>query len=209
MKRVLLSILAAGVFVGQASAGMYVLDSTTAMQFDTWAVSAGDSGVMLVGPTTNVGEYTGTMQGDVGWIGLLMDQTWDNLAAMTISAGGNLGYSGSHDGFRAFLANDDDDPWSVRLFVTTSGPGGGTFYSDGGFQPLAGHTSTWLTVSTPFSFSAVTDFGFEVQGVFGLGHPSNPDVFKISAVPVPGAALLGVLGLLAAGARLRQSAAKK
>jgi hypothetical protein len=204
-----LSLLVIGTLAGQAFAGMYVLDSGTALQFNTWAVSTGDLGGKILGPTTNVAAYDPPMQGKVGWIGWLMDQTGDHLATMTISAGSNLGRTTSHSGFEAFLANDDDDPWDVQLFVQpTSGSRLGS-----GFTTLAPGTHAILTLNNDFSFGSISNFGFDVRGdLWGAPpgqpehHPSNPDAFKISAVPVPGAVLLGALGLVAAGVKLRRFA---
>ena len=146
------------------------------------------------------------MLGSVGYIGSLWDKKdSDNIATIRIHEPGNAGLSGSYDGFRAFLANDDDDPWGVRLFVTASGV---TSYSNSGsFTALpANGNSAWLTTDTGFNFANVTDFGFDVRGTFGSNSPSNPDYFHISAVPVPAGVLLGFLGLGAAGLGLRRLA---
>lgn len=206
MKRIALSVLVVGLLAGQAFADMYVLDSGTAGQFNTWAVSAGDIGDDILGPTTNVAAYSAPMQGSVGWAGWLMDTTGDHYATMTISAGGNLNRTASYDGFQAFFANDDDDPWDVQLFVQKKAGAGGA-RMESGWTPLASGDHTFLAVTPVFDFDDVADFGFDVRGHFLPGEsPSNPDAFKISAVPVPGAVLLGVLGLLAAGVKLRRLA---
>ena len=206
MKRVRLLVLAVGLLAGQAFADMYVLDSGTAMQFNTWGVSAGDIGDKILGPTTNPVTYGGPMQGSVGWAGWLMDTTGDHYATMTISASGNLGRTASYDGFQAFFANDDDDPWDVQLFVQKKTSAGGE-RTGSGWTSLARGASTFITWNTAFDFDDVADFGLDVRGHFlPGGSPSNPDAFKISAVPVPGAVLLGVLGLAAAGVKLRRFA---
>jgi hypothetical protein len=204
MKRVLLSAVVVGLFAGPALAGLYTLDTATALQFTNWSassVSAGDLGARLVWATTSSSVYGGTMQGKVGWVGFLMDDygVGDNYATMTIGAGNDAGLSGSYTGYQAFLANDDDDPWDVQLFIQTAA---GKFVS--GFTTLAGGSNAVLTLNTAFDFGDVKDFGFEVRGDFSGGSPSNPDAFKISAVPIPGAALLGALGLFAAGLKLRR-----
>jgi hypothetical protein len=200
----LLSALVAILLAGQASAGMYTLDKSTALQFTHIAVSTGDEGHLLIGPTTSTSTYGGPMKGAVGWIGSLMDQSGDKYATMTISTGSNLSYIESYEGFQAFIANDDDDPWAVQLFVQTA-----SGKSSSGFATLASDGSTFLTLNTAFDFDDVTDFGFEVRGDFSSGSPSNPDCFKISAVPVPSAVLLGILGLLAAGVKLRGAAGSR
>jgi hypothetical protein len=68
------------------------------------------------------------------------------------------------------------------------------------------HGAATLLLNGSFDFANVTDIGLQVRGNFSGGSPSNPDVFHISAVPIPGAALLGVLGLFAAGVKLRRFA---
>jgi len=55
----------------------------------------------------------------------------------------------------------------------------------------------------------ISEIGFYVRANFWPDDkfgPSSPDTFRVSAVPVPGAVLLGILGLTAAGVRLRRFA---
>jgi hypothetical protein len=217
MKHLLLSAVVVGLFAGPALAGLYyTLDVTTALKFTNASVSADDYGALLLGPTTSPAAYGAKdthgnllMSGEVGWVGWLGDgfgavpPSPDGSAIMTIGAGNNAGLSGAYAGYRAFVQNDDDDPWSVRLFITTTTAG--PLYSN--WTALAPyHGAATLLLNSSFDFANVTDIGLEVRGDFGDGSPSNPDFFHISAVPIPGAALLGVLGLFAAGLKLRRFA---
>ena len=226
MKRILVSILAVGMLAAQVSADMYVLDAATAMQF-VWEVpdGGGDDGDVRYGPTSDLNEYKASMQGQVGWVGWLEDQGGDDWALMVFGVAGTEGPAGSYDGFQAFLANDDDDPWSVGLFVQFDGntyingnkmyPGLEPVVNPADFHALDHGENVVLTVDAPngvnFVFgeeSNVEFFGFALIGQYGAGVPSNPDFFHISAVhtPLPGAVLLGMLGLGVAGWRLRESA---
>ena len=206
MKRVLLLAVVVGLFAGPALAGLstiYTLDEPTALKFTSWSVSTGDLGLLVFGPTTSPADYGAKdthghllMSGEVGWVGMLGDQTGDDVAVMTIHSGGNAGLNGSYIGYRAFVQNDDDDPWDVRIFMN------GHYSAWAALAPYHGAAELLVTWITPVT--TVTDIGLEVYGNFSDGSPSNPDVFHISAVPIPGAALLGVFGLLAAGVKLRR-----
>jgi len=208
MKRAWLTIWIVGLVAGQAAGSMYVLDAATALKFTHYSVSSGDAGQVLL-VTTNLAAYNPpapyVMEGAVGYVGYLWPNSLQGhtYAVITISADGTGGVSGTYtDGYGALLANDDDEVWDVRLFVTTTDDN--TVYSDGGsFTTLASHSAlTWFAVPGPLDFSQVKDFGFEIG-------TERFDGFHISAVPVPGAALLGALGLLTAGARLRRSRKKE
>ena len=55
----------------------------------------------------------------------------------------------------------------------------------------------------------VTNIGFQIGGNMeepwgGGSNPSNPDTYHMDVIPVPGAFLLGMLGLSAAGVKLRR-----
>jgi hypothetical protein len=206
MKRILLLTLAVGLFAGQASAAMYELDMATAKLFTQQnAPNAANQLYLSIdadgsyGSTINYSidsgvynEYGGIMRGEVGFVG--------NLAAsqlMQIGLVGDLpGNDGSNlDSFEMLVANDDNnDPWGVRLYLN------GVSYTPSSFTTITPGNATLLSVS--FTPGTVTGFGFEVD------YPalSGSDNFHLSVVPVPGAVLLGFLGLGAAGLRLRRFA---
>ena len=208
MKRFLFLSMVLGLFAGQASAAMYQLDAPLARQFTQLsAVSTGNDLYLSIdspgtaGSTTYVDDgilpdYGETMQLAVGFVG---SSLLNNI--MTIGTT-NPGGLGAYDGFGAWLANDDDDPWDVQLFVSYDGlatktTSGWTTLS--GYSPVTGPTMTFLSMGS-IDFSTLTDLGFEVTG------PRSVDVFHVSVVPVPAAVLLGLLGLGVAGWKLRRFA---
>jgi hypothetical protein len=183
---------------------MFVLDVPTALQFTNGSVAAPDLGALTL-VTMDEGEYGESMSGVVGFVGSLDESPADAdvQAVITISALSDAGISGSYDGYTAYLENDDDDASGVRLYVVD---GGGI--QTNAWVTLPGYSSAWLTLAGPFNFDGdVTDIGFQVLFDKDMpGHGSDPDFYHISAVPVPGAVLLGAVGLIAAGVRLRRFA---
>lgn len=150
------------------------------------------------------------MRGAIGFQGSLRDGTGGDVSATAeIYADSPTGLSGTgYDGIKAFFANDDDDQWFFELFYVV----GGTEYNSG-FVGINGsdagppHTA-YLTA--PFAsagyldLAQITNIGFRVKIDFGTDGAS--DTFHVSVVPVPGAVLLGMLGLSAAGLKLRRLA---
>jgi hypothetical protein len=209
----LLAVLLVAWLVGQAPASPFTLDKYDATLLRQ--VSISDVGHLItVADSDGVVHWTdgtfplygASMQGVVGYLGRLYDSDGDSLAsirigAMGTAALGDIQTAGSYDGFRSFFANDDDDPWGVRLYMEA----GGTSYSSG-FVMLPSGASSILTLDfgATIDFAQVRDIGFEVQGHFVPGSkPSNPDFFHISVapvsvpvpIPVPGAGLLSLLGV--------------
>jgi hypothetical protein len=211
MKRFLLFTLVIGLFAAQADAAMWELDVATARLF-TQLPSAGSFPNILnyvidspgtAGSTTYYNDmvygatpdYGYNMQGAVGFVGSL-------AAGNVISIGFHpvMGFDrlSAYDEFGAYIANDNLDEYRYHLFVSydnlatkvTAGP-----------VDLLPQTSTFLTLSN-IDFTRVTDIGFDIE-IIG-NNPS--DVFHTSVVPVPGAMLLGVLGLSVAGVKLRKFA---
>jgi len=208
MKRFLLFGMVVGLFAGQASAAMYELDKIAALQFTNYSVTSPDGGMLQL-VTTSEAAYgvppaKGGMRGLVGFVGYTDDlEPYDGLVVMTIGAGSDAGISGSYDSYGTWLFNDNDDESRFQLFIAD---GGGTHVS--GWVPVASKGFAWLQLNGSFDFDGdVTDIGFEVQYDWNLPDAgSDPDHFHVSLVPVPGAVLLGLLGMAAAGIKLRRIA---
>jgi hypothetical protein len=155
------------------------------------------------------------MSGQVGFEGGLTGDIavppYGGTGEMQISYGGSPGLSGGlYDGISCYFQNDNNSKWSYQLFYLI----GGVEYNSGAFvevNPLGGSTS--LSTGAPqggLDLGTITNIGFRIQGNnMGSGDPRYPsysDDFHTSLVPVPGAVLLGFLGLGAAGLKLRRFA---
>ena len=169
------------------------------------------------------------------WGAYGMDPPGDDMSGMVGFVGGpmkNLGGGGDkigtavvHDttpslsdtvmyaGITSYFQNDNDDIWEVQLFYVDSVDSG---VHESAWTPLAGDGgATYLTAldsdglggSDLLDLDNITDIGFRVRGdMLDEDYPSSGDAFHISIVPVPGAVLLGILGLSAAGIKLRRFA---
>jgi hypothetical protein len=127
------------------------------------------------------------MQGQVGFIGFLADMDASGFASMRIGAPIT---PGTYDGFRTYLANDNQSVWEYRLYVSD----GTTVVTGSSWTALVPGTST--TLALPFPTMMVREVGFEVQADYALADaPSRTDAFKTSVVPVPGALGLVLFGL--------------
>ncbi len=200
MKRILLLSVMVGLFAGQASAAMYELDAPTALTFTKQAGSAGDITTLdLV--TDDITLYNIPMELQVGYQGRLEDGlgSTDRTAWIKIGTTG-LSLSG-YDGFTTALANDDNSRYYYQLYAVDTVGEQISGYESAGVGGVRG-----LSVATT---GDISEIGFYVSVNFWpddtLG-PSSPDTFRVSAVPVPGAVLLGFLGLGAAGLKLRRFA---
>jgi len=214
MKRFFLFVLVLGVLAGQASAAMWELDLPTAQQFTNAAIMSGVGdtdilffGSFLITPPNAYG--VSPMRGLIGFQGTIKDGTGgDTLAAAQIDTGGTIsGLSGTgYDGVTAFFANDNDDQWEFELFYAV----GGTEYNSGfvGINGTVVGPPNTAYLTAPFAgildLGGITEIGFRVRTNFGVDGAS--DTFHVSVVPVPGAILLGFLGLGAAGIKLRRFA---
>jgi hypothetical protein len=218
MKRIFLITLVVGLLAGQASAALYEIDAPLARQFTAVGGSPGDdfqTYLVIDNPGTagstiyyqapfphNFPAYGTSMKYAVGFLGELGDLTGDNLAHVAIGKA-SPGLSGVYDGFSIALANDDDDTWNVRVFAYS----GSTLY-ESPWTTLTGHTATLAEYDfgSPTNLNTLTMIGFGVQGVFDNqnDNPTNPDYYHVSAVPIPGAFFIGLIGLGVAGVKLRR-----
>ena len=221
MKRFLLFTLLVGLLAGQASAAMYHMITPTAIDLRavTFYNDDGSGNLGWVGyndgtafPTDQTGtrvfgsgDYGQGMQYKVGFRGLLVDDSLGTpFPSVDIGAAANtngvldaLKGLGSFDGFSLYIANDNDDTWEYKLYTDF----GATKYRSISWTSLSLDTNTLLTLSFPnTAFSGLTDIGFEIRAT------KDTDVFHTSVVPVPGAILLGMLGLSVAGIKLRKFA---
>lgn len=218
MKRFVLISIVVVIFAGQASAAIYELNKTTAKYFQqTSVISSTDIGnlglVIDKSPGTvyysdgSVGSSFGTsMQGAVGYVATLGDgPDPDQLGTILIGSTSTGVVSGTYSKYRAYVANDNDDPWQIALYVDD-----GSAITLSSFATVLPNENTWITLDlgSDVDFSTL-DLGIAVRGTFtGLpsAQPSNPDIFHVSVVPVPAAVLLGILGLGVAGLKLRKHA---
>lgn len=203
MKKVMLLVavgLVLGVGLTSAQADLYRLDLATARSFvqqnapnpftnqlflsiDAPGEAGSHINWQVNGDWTEYGSDSGDMQLEVGFVGQLQ-----RGQVMQIGTTGAL--PGSYSSFGMYLANDDDDEWLVRPYLT------GATYTVPEYTELADGQTVFVSLSD--ISGTVTGYGFEVIGTRGS------DNFHISAVPIPGAALLGLLGLTAAGVKLRR-----
>jgi len=228
MRRILLFCVVVGLFAGQASAGMYVMDAATAINLRDVTYYNADPSSSLDWVGYNDGtawngdqagnrvwgsaDYGFPMYYQVGFGGDLKDSSVGiPLASVDIGAAGNtngvltaLQGLGSFDSYGLYIANDNDDSWEYRLYADING----TPYRSGSWTLLSKETHTFLTLSfgglkafgvSP-GYTGLTDIGFEIRAT------KYTDTYHTSVVPVPGAVILGLLGLGVVGWKLRKYA---
>ena len=211
MKKKLIVVFCLSLFLsaGSAMADMYELDHNTALTFRE-ITSAGTANAVLesvfdisnppmetveweISAGINTTYAPLPWLGSVGFVGSIRnDGDWIRIGADGSSIG-------DYTGFRTFVGNDNDDIWNVRAFANAETPTA--------WVELVPGEGTWLELT--FSEAALTTFGIDVMLDTGDGsndYPSEPDFFHVSVVPVPGAVLLGILGLGAVGIKLRKYA---
>ncbi len=171
---------------------------------DQWALA--DSSYSGVGEVTDSGAATfaGTLK--------YKDGHSSGYAGMAIGDGdpvaAGLSDLSAYDSYSLTIKNTNNSTWSYRLWIKTG-------------DSSALYESPWIELSPPqttvatLPLSGVADLdqvkgiGFEVRGYMtyqwqvGDPNPSNPDAFHAtvspSAVPVPGALLLGGIGTALVG----------
>ena len=210
MKRILLLGLVVGLFAGQASAAPYTLDVTAARQFTQQNVIDLQNELHLVidnpGSTLSTtyvddgyfgapADYVDTMQLAVGFAGHITNKAVNvNVIWIGKAVAGELA---NGDTLSIPIANDNDDYYQYTAWYSTVG--GPAAIVQGAALDLAAGTAGSVSVGIA---GAPTYFGFTLDYIGG----SSSDDFHTSVVPVPGAILLGLLGLSAAGLKLRRFA---
>jgi hypothetical protein len=224
MKRFLLFTLVISLFAVQANADMYKMDAPTAADMRLVKTSTGDLGELeyvgynpggtldhVYGDLTEYGAGEGAMAYAVGFTGNVRDNNASGIARVSLGLIDPVFAENSYEGFLLPVANDDDDTWLYRAYVTTVTGGvpddtAATIYSgwsDG--LGLGEHTN--LVALTPgLDYSTVTGIGFEIRWARALNNNRTGDDYNTSVVPVPAAVILGILGMGAAGLKLRKFA---
>jgi len=211
MKRKLITVLCVAVFCMCGSAAfadlnLYELTREDALAMTNIVQDEGDGGTSVGSLSIHDGpdDSYKVMSGMVGFTAWLEDTDGDDITIAKIYCDLSINAS-PYDGITSYFENDDDDIWSVQMYYKI----GDAEYISGDFVELATGESTYLTILGSVETDSITEYGFRVMGnmIGGTsGYPSNPDFFHISVVPVPGAILLGLLGLGAAGIKLRKFA---
>ena len=223
MKRFLLFTLVIGLFAVQADAALWQLDAPTARMFTQLSANSAPYELQLVidspgtlGSTTylennagffgadnnvatNDATYGDTMQYQVGFAGSLSNVVSTGTADPEVWIGKALaGEFVSGDTLVIPIANDNDDNYTYTAWYFATGDASITQ----GVPSLSLGKDTTGVVSV-ITAGVVTHFGFTIELDPG---ESTPDTFHTSVVPVPGAVLLGILGLSAVGIKLRKHA---
>lgn len=220
MKRILVFGLVVGLFAGQASAALYTLDVQAARQFTQLSANSAVYELQLVidnpggiGSTTYLEKagffgdgdittpdamYGDIMQYAVGFAGTMGFVSLAGADPLMWIGKANAGELSAGDTLWIPIANDNDDVYTYTAWYSTDNA---TTIVSG--TPLQLAQDTTGSVSVVMGQVAPTHFGFTIQLT---DADSVPDYFHTSVVPVPGAVLLGVLGLGAAGIRLRKRA---
>ena len=218
MRRFLLFTLVIGLFAVQADAALWNLDAPTARTF--LQLSADGSGsnqleLVIDSPGTQPGStvhflelgnieygipasYPTTMQYNVGFAG---DTSEFAPGQPLVIGAASTGQLLAGDTFQIAIANDNDDLYEYTAWYSTGAPLF-TAASISQGTPVTLNPDTKGTVSVIVGGTAPTYFGFTLDYVGTKGG----DQFRTSVVPVPGAILLGMLGLSVAGIKLRKHA---
>jgi len=211
MKRILLFTLVIGLFAVQAYAVMYELDAPTARTFTQLSPSADPQTVLHLvidnpgspgsswyiddgyfgAPGSGTGDYVDPMQLAVGFAGHITGAGVGNVMVI-----GTAGDPGVFDSLVIPIANDNDDTYRYHAWYSTDNMA--TTVQGAGLD-LTEDTQGVVSVGLP---AVVTNFGFDLDYI----GSSSGDDFHTSVVPVPGAILLGILGLGVAGWKLRKFA---
>jgi hypothetical protein len=218
---IILCCVALSLSSSSTMADPFEMDRDTAALLD--AVSWTDAGSMYYigynpGGTADRIAYTdpaygANMKYSVGFSGrLFIDPTIndtlndpsDQFASVNIGLNGAKVLTGTYDSFVMSISNDDNQTWEYKLYANTTG---NNYLSSSWTSLASGDTATLtLDFGTDVDFATLKDIGLIIQfnkATTGGGTNFSDD-FHTSVVPVPGAVLLGLLGLSIAGVKLRK-----
>ncbi len=182
------------------------------------STAASDYGMPMAG---TVG-YTGQLQDDGGASPFAQVQIGANFWGSS-GATGNTGATTAavigavtgtptnslvgYDKYGLTFFNDNDDTVLVNVSIdtgyTTSGEAD-NYYENGWTEIASGESATlYVDLTSVLNLNHVTNIGFNIgANLDGLdGNPSNPDIYHVSVapIPVPGAIVLGSLGVSLVG----------
>ena len=207
----------------------YLIGNTYANPSLTYPVPMGGE----VGFVIQMSEQNGFQQVQVGSNFWGTDLSGGTNATTAQVLGTALGTSLTNDlssftGYQLTFWNDNQSDWLVNLYMNTGFTDAQynqtNYYYQNSWTTLAPGQSATLTLdfsnaetwggvysggySAVANLTQVTNIGFNVGGNMGGGgsNPSVTDTAHISVVPVPAALILGILGLSAAGIKLRKYA---
>jgi hypothetical protein len=222
MRKILIySVFFAALFAVSAvsHASMYYeMDAVTAasMRLLGAYTSSGDTGTLtyvgynpggsanwVYGADTEYNAGEGNMTYAVGFSGEIKDNSQNQTAWIRIGLDSPNLTNTVYQGFLLPVANDDDDTWRYRAYVTTTGD---PIFSDWTTGILSDSKTNLLVLTPDLDYSTVTSIGFEIEWLRSDNGGRIGDYYNTSVVPVPGAALLGLLGIGAAGLKLRRFA---
>ena len=173
--------------------------------------------------TLQSGDGTSTGWGSMGW-------GYAEADLYPLAAGDLSGY----DGIQFTFENANNSDWEVNIYMNTGYTDSPWLQTDGFYQNGWTKIAPFSSAVVTLDFSAadywlagvsqgtaavanlgyVTNLGFQIGATLEnplvgpplTGNPSNSDTYHMNVVPVPGAVLLGMLGLSLAGIKLRKHA---
>lgn len=193
---------------GSASAVTLGLNSSQLLQFGSVFLSANTALVGSFLATTDESAYGTPLSGGVGFTATLDavggPGVKNILHDIGVSGGGNvstlLGGSNDVSGFsdyRLAIFNDNDDDWTVAVFVISAGDGKVTSSS---FTLSPGEKASPSLNLAGLSDTSLTGIGIRISATLdGVGgNPSDPDAYHISVAEPTSLFLLG-FGLMGLG----------